>query len=428
MDPTDATSTKQRKLAAGQEDPAGKGRTALRALRLGLARAARDVLELPCAVIGATQARVPQDEIDAALGDDRLLVLIDGPERAIGVVSIDRGCLTALIQQQTMCRVTGGEVADRPFTPTDAAMIAPLIDGTFERAAKLAEIPADKECLTGFRYGAKADDMRAIMLALEANRFRVFNLTIDFDSGKMQGAMVLAIPEPEVNADEEDGALAESRARMQRSVGAAQADMMAVIGHLRLPLAKLGEMQPGDVLPLVHDKLNQADLLAIDGRKIASVRLGQSAGWRAIRFGDAVRRDLNALPHDQEFQSNALTPPVADQAQHMGMDMPQGMDFPAPATMDAPGAMPAIDAMPESEEPTMMGFPAMADDEMDMALPDMSPEAAAAEISELAGLELSEEDLPAVELDLPQVPTDLPGGDIDLPMATAMDMPLPNAG
>lgn len=436
MDSADPKSTKQRKLAAGQDDRGAKGRSALRALRLGLARAARDVLELPCAVIGATQARMMQEDVPAALGEDRLLILIDGPERAVGVIGADRGCLTALIQQQTMSRVTGGEAAQRVFTPTDAAMLSPLINGALQRAADLSEIPADRECLTGYRFGAKADDMRAVVLALEAERFRVFDLTIDFDSGKMQGRMTLALPEPEIRAEEDDSALAESRARLQRSVGAAQAEMTAVIGHLRLPLSKLGGMKPGDVLPLVHDKLNQADLHAIDGRKVTSVRLGQAGGWRAIRFGEAARRDLGALPAERDFDAGAL--PAERAVAAGGKELPAPVNLPVPAAM--PAAMPspgAIDLPGFGEDGAStggrgdsdghgdgdgdgaMGFPAMPDD-IEPPLPDMSPEDAAAEISELAGL-----DMGAAPIDAGG--PDLPAPDLDLPVAEAA-LPLPNAG
>lgn len=412
MEPTDATSTKQRKLAAGQDDAPGQGRSALRALRLGFARAARDVFELPCAVIGATQARIAQDALPEALGEDRMLILIDGPDRAIGVATLDHACLAAIIQQQTMCQVTGGEVAERPFTATDAAMVAPLIDGTIQRAAALSEIVADSDCLTGFRFGAKAEDMRTIVLAVEAKRFRTFDLTIDFDNGKLQGRMTLALPEAPTDTAEEDAAKAESRARMQRAVGGAQADMMAVIGHLRLPLAKLGQMQEGDLLPLVHDKLNQADLVAIDGRKVATVRLGQSGGWRAVRFAAPNRMDADGPSGGQEFKSHALAAPEMP-APAADVQMTDPVDMPAPIDMPTAIDMPA--APPEA---AAMGFPAIEEDS-EMALPQMSPEDAAAEISELAGLTLGGDDLPGTELDLPAPTMDLPQTPIDLPLPDA---------
>ena len=61
----------QRKMAAGQEGTQPGGRPALRALRLGLARAARDLFELPLAVIGATQARLGQSALEGHLDGDR---------------------------------------------------------------------------------------------------------------------------------------------------------------------------------------------------------------------------------------------------------------------------------------------------------------------------------------------------------------------
>ncbi|MFC3118480.1 FliM/FliN family flagellar motor C-terminal domain-containing protein [Jhaorihella thermophila] len=71
---------------------------------------------------------------------------------------------------------------------------------------------------------------------------------------------------------------------MERNFGAIRAELTAVIERLRLPLAQLARMQPGELLPLARGRLNQTELVALDGRVIATGKLGQAGGLRAIRL------------------------------------------------------------------------------------------------------------------------------------------------
>ncbi|MEC7256921.1 MAG: flagellar motor switch protein FliM, partial [Pseudomonadota bacterium] len=149
--------TKLRKLAAGRDGPqGGGGRSILRALRLGAARAGRDVFSMALSVIGVTQTRVLQDALPEHLSDDTLLILMDGPERRTGVMTLDRSGLMGLIQQQTMNAVFPGDPPERPFTSTDAALVAPLAESILNLSTEIAENLADKACLRGYRFGARS--------------------------------------------------------------------------------------------------------------------------------------------------------------------------------------------------------------------------------------------------------------------------------
>lgn len=377
MTATQGNTTKQRKMAAGQDKAQTGGRSALRALRLGLARAARDVFGMPLSVIGATQTRAAQEALPAHLSDERLLILLDGPDRAIGVASLDRACLAALIQQQTMGMVTGTEPVERPYTGTDASLAAPLIDAVLERAANLSDSIADKQCLTGFRFGARADSVRALMLAVEAERFRIFDLTVEFDGGPGQGALCLVLPEPVKGAQEDAGAIAGRGVRMGRAVGNARADLTVVIGRLQVSLSELTQMRLDDVLPLQEPLIDRADLVGINGQKIATARLGQAGGLRAVRLNEtAMGRHRQRT--DGDFEPNALTPPPEAET-GVTLDMPT-----------APG-VPAVWEDQNSDAPApMAGFPTLEDSDDDALDPlgDLSPDAAAKEISALAGLTL----------------------------------------
>jgi len=376
----------ERKLAAASEADNGTGRSALRALRLAMARTAKELFDLPLAVIGAKQARCEQDGVGAYLVDDRLLVLLDGAEGLAGAVSLDRDCVAALIQQQTMGKVTGTAMAERAFTGTDAALAEPLIEALLTRAAELADLPEDRGCLSGFRFGARAEDARSLVLALEADRFRIFDLTIDIAEGAMQGAICLLMPDlpPEPAKDGKRGAPATPpRPQLEQAFGVMRADLTAAIGRMRLSLTELAAKRPGDVLPLMRERLDETELIAINGQSVGAGRLGQINGFRALRLNEtAIPPEHSGMPVENGFAARVL---VAQPEE----DGTVTLDGSAVALTEEPrlegASVPAL--IGRADIGTM--DPEQADDTGNL-LDQMTPEQAAAEITQLAGLSADE--------------------------------------
>ena len=307
---------------------------------------------MPVSVIGITQARMAQAALGGHLDGDRLLMLLDGAGSTAGVLSVDRSSLSAIIQQQTMGQITGADPGDRPYTGTDAAMVAPLADAMLARATELLAEDTERMAIGGFRFGARALDIRALLLALDAEQFRVFDLTLDFAGGVRQGSLCLALPELE--QDTGRVAAVEDPDRMKRAVGAARAELRAVIGHIQLPLSELPRMRPGNVLPLVEQQLARADLIAIDGTRVISARLGQAGGLRAVRLNE-----VSAAQAASSFEPGVVSP--------------------AGKESETDTTMPALS----------LAAPQIAADEVAEPLPEFDPEDAAAEISELAGLPMN---------------------------------------
>lgn len=369
-----SNSALQRKMDASRDSAASNGRSAAAALRIAIARAADDLFDLALSVIGLSQARLPQDELDPHLPDDRLLILLDGPQGQLGVAALDRAFLVALIQQQTMGRLTGAAPDERPFTATDAALAAPLIDATIARAAEMADRPLDARCLSGYRFGARAESARAVKLALDAQPFRLFELTLEFDGGPQQGLLALMLPEPkEVATVESDDLADKSRPRLGQAVELARAELTAVICTVKMTLSDLSRMKPGDVLPLVQEHLDRTELVTIAGQRVAAGRLGQINGLRALRLNETNLRmadttserrvfaaDIGAQPafkHDPDIPDSELAP-VAD---------PKKTQAPAASRVDFP-----------------------VEDDTEEAFASMTPEEAVQEISTLAGLSLDD--------------------------------------
>lgn len=370
----------ERKLAAAGAAERGTGRSALRALRLALARTAKALYDLPLAVIGAKQSRSDHDNIARFLADDRLLVLLDGAQGLAGAASLDGPCVAALIQQQTMGRVTGTAMAERAFTGTDAALAEPLIETLLSRAADLSDDPQDRRCLSGFRFGARVKNVRSLALALEADRFRVFELSVDIAEGAMQGAICLLLPDLPEDPDEsgkKGGKKAPQGPSMEQAFGVMRADLTATICRLRLPLDQLTSMQPGDVLPLMRERLEETELVTIDGTSVAAGRLGQVNGLRALRLNETtVLPDEPDSPSANGFANRVIAAP----AEEKDVVTLEGSltSSPAPPPVAQAGLPAVIDTNPPPE-PEQESDP-------DTLLAQMTPQEAAAEITMLAGL------------------------------------------
>jgi len=370
----------ERKLAAASAADRGTGRSALRALRLALARIAKKLYDLQLAVIGAKQTRCDHDGITRFLSDDHLLVLLDGADGLAGAASLDGSCVAALVQQQTMGQVTGNPMPDRAFTGTDAALAEPLIESLLARAAELSDDAEDQRCLSGFRFGARVDDARSLALALEADRFRVFELTVDIADGVMQGTMCLLLPDPPEDPDDSNkkgAAKGPKGPNLEQAIGVMRADLTAAICRLRLPLDELTAMQPGDVLPLVRERLEETELITIDGQTVAAGRLGQVNGLRALRLNEtSVVEDLSEPPSQNGFGNRV----VATQADANALVTLEGSVSPPQGQVDHAGLPVVIDSTPGADPLSDQAS------EPDDLFEQMTPQEAAAEITKLAGL------------------------------------------
>lgn len=344
-------------MARGDTGAAGK--SALWALRRGFAKSAAQVADLPLAVIGATQDRVGHDALAARAGTDMLPLLLEGPDGRRGALWLDRAAVAALVEHQTTGRIGGKPAPDRAFTPTDAALVAPVLDAALTGAAALSEVAADRLCLAGFRFGAQAEDTATLLLTIEAERLRLFDLTLDFDGGAAQGALLLALPEPLADPPPvpADTAPPPRRTLSGQAHDSLRADLSAVICRMRLPLSTLAGLSPGDLVELKDDRLDETELMTIAGSCVATGQLGQAGGFRALRLAGAPSKGKHAPAAPPGFQ--VARPPRRKQA-------------PEPAPEDAQ-------------------LPQVLADVEELQLETMSPDRAAQEISELAGLSLEDD-------------------------------------
>ncbi|MGJ8545088.1 MAG: FliM/FliN family flagellar motor C-terminal domain-containing protein [Sulfitobacter sp.] len=354
----------RRKVAQGRKAYQAKAMSVQKALRLCAAKVADAQLELALSAIGITQAALRVDGLTEQIDDTQLLILLDGPEGRRAGAMLDAELVTGLIQQQTMGMVTPGAEAGaqpRSLTATDAAVCAPFLDGLLEMAAPLPEEAEDRELLRGYRFGARAQNKRLLLMALEAPDYHIFRLTLDIANGQRQGKLALILPDPQAApaaAPQGEEAQVPPGPRLGQTVLLAQAELQVILAQLRMSLAQASQLQVGQVLPLPEADFDRVSVMTLEGRKIRSGMLGQLGGLRALRvdmaapLADAPRRraqdraDLDqpeVQPMKRAKEEIKRLPLMRGaQAAGKGADLAEQSPAPAPQT----GQMPDMSDLP----------------------------------------------------------------------------------
>jgi flagellar motor switch protein FliM len=354
----------RRKTVAAKEVWQARGMSPAKALRLSLARAADDLWDLAVAASGIAQAEETQDVLVSGLAEDGLIILLDGPEGAIGALWLAYPVVAGLVESQTVGRVSANPPDPRRLTRTDAAILAPLLHATLERFDGLLAEAGGDDAISGFRFGSMIESPRMLSLALKASDFNVFRFTLDL-SGLREGAAILMFPVAEAPPDP-PGPAGPRRGSLETQVRSAPAELRAVLHRLTMPLSAVSALRPGDVLPIPRDALTRLCLEV--GQRAVPVPgwLGQVNGMRAVRIclpereggGQDVSAGSGAGPsgavHTGADVAQEIAPPVevppqiplplpdTDDGAEDGAVMDRGGDMDLLGDLSAIGDLPAL--------------------------------------------------------------------------------------
>lgn len=285
----------RRKIGAAAADvPAGRGATAQ--WPLALARGAREAAALELACPPVEMAQVALAEVLERLPERGLIAVLEGPRGASGVVALSPDMLAALVERQTLGRVTARPLVPRNPTRTDAAMVQGVVDAWLAALDEALAADGDRVWASGFRYASFLDEPRLLALILEDAEYRMMLAGVTLGAGARQGSVLLALPAegrgeapPPRRAQEAAAAAMVFGAGLAAQVMASKADLGAVLARVTLPLSQVMALAPGEVVRLGAAALDRIDIDGSDGVRLAGGRLGQSRGMRAVRLDDAVQ-------------------------------------------------------------------------------------------------------------------------------------------
>ncbi|MFC3087602.1 FliM/FliN family flagellar motor switch protein [Tabrizicola soli] len=271
-----------------------------RGWRLALARAARDAMGLELDFTRMSIGRYSLAELPELAPDRVLVALLDGPRGALGVLMLGPEVTSTLIEMQTLGRLTATPAAARKPTRIDAAMVAGLIDRALAGLDEALMEEADLAWAGGFRYASFLEEVRPLGLMLEDEAYRVLSAEVSLGGGRRSGQVLLVLPaqgrgeRPATLAPAAEGEAPLFSAALSAQVMAADCRLDAVIGRMTLPIRQIMALRAGDVLPMLQASVDSVGLETMAGRKVASGRLGQHRGMRALKLSDTA--DLAADP------------------------------------------------------------------------------------------------------------------------------------
>ena len=291
----------RKKVAAGRSGPLEGGPGADRAWRLALARAANDIIALPLDVARLSVHRRSLAELLELAPERALIAVLEGPAEGLGILMLSPPVLSAMIEMQTIGRVSSSAPPVRKPTRTDASMVADMIDRALQELETGLESDPDLIWAGGFRYASFLDDPRPLGLLLEEEHYRVIQAELRLGNGAKSGAVMLALPaegrgrapKPAPSATPAPVAAALFSRALSDQVMRTEANLSAVLHRFTVPLSFVMALEAGDLVPLSTAALDRVVLEGLDGRPLAIGRLGQNRGMRAVRLapqamGEAV--------------------------------------------------------------------------------------------------------------------------------------------
>ena len=265
------------------------------------------------------ETRIGRDDLVRDLPEGALLALLEGPNEHFGLAILDPQALAGIIEVQTTGRVSDKPAQPRRPTRTDAVISADFLDRLLEiHEESLAEMD-DPPPFSGFRYATFLADRRLVEITLEDGAYHLFTLGLDLDRGAKHGELRLAFPVRErrnAGKEDDDGGFQQA---LRSSIMAAPTEMSAVLHQVSMSLGDVMGLSVGDVIAVPLSKLSRVRLDSGASRTIATARLGQSNGFRAVRLHAPVETDVQL---DGDFSLARPTHAIAAEPGRAGEEDP----------------------------------------------------------------------------------------------------------
>lgn len=279
-----------RAMLAGHESAATPIITLHRALRLSLSSLADELFELNLELRGIEDDRIDQAEAIATDLEKAVYFQVDGPNDAQGLLVVSASIVSALIEIQTIGKISENAPAEREPTRTDAAMVERYFDLVLMSLGEMLAEVEGEEWTQGQRLGRAIFDRHQVPLSLAELPFRRLRIDLGFGAGSHNGEMVLILPARRVMPHgAEIGPQAAKAARawvdqLTKNVLDSPCQLGAILYRKSLPLTKVRGFSPGDIFMVPDRMLGQIRIEGSDGSLVAKGRLGQADANRAVRL------------------------------------------------------------------------------------------------------------------------------------------------
>ncbi|MGR3344879.1 MAG: FliM/FliN family flagellar motor switch protein, partial [Paracoccaceae bacterium] len=240
-----------------------------------------------------------------------------------GLALLNAQAMAAVIEQMTTGRVVPSQADLRTATRTDAVIVATILDRILEIFDEgLAQV-TDAPPVAGYRQSVSLEDGRAITMALEDMPYRLYRLALDFGRGAKTGELSLIFPDdPSGRGANASSVQARWRANWRNAVMQSEVLVEAVLHRFTIPLDELGNLEVGTFVPIPLECVSRVSLEGSDRRSVATGKLGQCNGHRAVRVaaGSATEQPATSEMSTQDFATRGGPPAANLESETVPMD------------------------------------------------------------------------------------------------------------
>lgn len=326
----------------------------MRQVRRALARAADGSVGMLASVLGIADEELEAEALIETSPKDWVVIGLrdDTGAGLTGLFLIDPALRSALVEMQTMGKLLPDVQDERPVTRADAQLTIPFAAQLLSELADVGFGSSDLDP-NGFDLGVM-ENLRTAGLVMTQGLYRVWKISVQVGGGERQGELLIAMRPKTNEIPDIKAPTAAWSDSLRRAVALAPTDLDAVLTRMTLPMGKVENFKVGQVLNLAGTTVGSVKLVGPGGEHVATARLGQVAGKRAIRLEPEIRNLQEGLP-----RAAAMAP----------MDGGALMDN---AMMDADmtGALPDIDYVNDTVDLGMTDDGFAAPNPMDMGAAD----------------------------------------------------------
>ena len=258
-----------------------------RALERAVIRTLHDDIGLVVGSQGVSDAALTAEAILAAAGEGALILPLAGPGGARGVAALTAPLASMLVLRRLTGRLPDAAAPGRPFSRTDAAIVATSVDRILAAFAAALEGSDAAGWARGFAVDGHIGEPRLLGFWLPEAGYRGFDLRLSLRAGEADedSGLILALPREQAGRG---GKAGRGRAPFPTRLGDRLMDselpLEAVLARLTLALPRVSAFAPGTVLELPGRALTSLRLEAAGGALVAEGRLGRLHGERAMKL------------------------------------------------------------------------------------------------------------------------------------------------
>lgn len=213
------------------------------------------------------------------------------PDGSEGFLALSSAGLTALVEKTTTGRIASAESEERAASTIDRLLCHAFLERFLEAWRELLSGSAAEAWLEGYRLEDRMVAPDVLSMSAADVPYRVHDVTAMFDSIRPVRFWV-AMPEtrlrPKSAGDAAQGARAvgDWAKDWRAAVLESPAELEAVLCRLELSLDEVRRWEPGDRVPIPATALSTVTLGRRNGPSVATARLGQARGVRALRLNE----------------------------------------------------------------------------------------------------------------------------------------------